>query len=115
MKPWKLQLKPFDVLNVNGVEKQDLIAVQPLPEGQIDITFKDEFTKGQRLTTLSHMQSVEVTNYVDGYKIVPVLHVPHKLDDRLVRFLLGSYGRILSLRDSHQPRFSWCLKWDQAI
>lgn len=88
----------FDILKSSGVVSKDLVAVQALPGRQYDITFQNVDIKRRKLGALSQHQGCELNDYVEEYKIVTVLHVPQELDDSIVRFVLGRYGKILGGR-----------------
>ncbi|XP_071851509.1 uncharacterized protein [Apostichopus japonicus] len=85
----------FQLLKKNGIETKDLVAVQSLPGRLYDVSFKSADIKNKYVKILSEEPEVVTNNYVENVKIITVLHVPYELDDNVVRFVLGRYGKVV--------------------
>ncbi|XP_071850628.1 zinc finger CCHC domain-containing protein 3-like [Apostichopus japonicus] len=99
----------FGVLKELGVLPADhLVAVQALPGQVFDVTFKTVEIRKQFWPSMSASCKFTATSYASNMKIVTVLHVPHELDDNVVRLALGRFGKVLGgrfLRYSEFPVF----------
>ncbi|PIK45403.1 putative zinc finger CCHC domain-containing protein 3-like [Apostichopus japonicus] len=89
----------FGVLKELGVLPADhLVAVQALPGQVFDVTFKTVEIRKQFWPSMSASCKFTATSYASNMKIVTVLHVPHELDDNVVRLALGRFGKVLGGR-----------------
>ncbi|XP_071851511.1 uncharacterized protein [Apostichopus japonicus] len=89
----------FEVLKRYLVSPAEhLTAVQSLPGGKFDVTFKSVEMKRKFWPVFREASDVTATAYTDAVKIVTVLHVPHELNDNAVRYVLGRYGKVFSGR-----------------
>ncbi|KAJ8018844.1 Zinc finger CCHC domain-containing protein 3 [Holothuria leucospilota] len=91
--------KVFDFLTRKGIDPGDhLLAVQGLPGHLWDITFKSVELRRKFWPVISDGECCSASVYTESTTLVTVLHVPHELDDNVVRYVLGRYGRVISGR-----------------
>ena len=96
----------FSVLKESGIDPSlHLTAVQNLPGKLWDITFKTVELKKKFWPTLSAGNGYTVSSYTSSATIVNVLHVPFELEDNVVRFVLGRYGKIVCGRFKTLPDY----------
>ena len=89
----------FDFLKEVGVDvAKDLIAVQGLPGKTWDITCKTVEIRRRLWAEVSTRESCIASMYPGSATVVNVLHVPHELNDNVVRYVLARYGKVLSGR-----------------
>lgn len=89
--------KVFEFLKANGVNPSvHLLAVQELPGRCWDITFTSVNWMWKFYPSLSSDNTYTVNTYTNSATtLVNVLFVPHELDDNVVRFVLGKYGKVV--------------------
>ncbi|KAJ8019455.1 Zinc finger CCHC domain-containing protein 3 [Holothuria leucospilota] len=86
----------FTVLKDCGIDPSlHLTAVQNLPGKLWDITFKSVELKKRFWPTLASGNGYTVNSYTSSATVVNVLHVPFELEDNVVRFVLGRYGKVI--------------------
>ncbi|KAJ8019456.1 Zinc finger CCHC domain-containing protein 3 [Holothuria leucospilota] len=86
----------FTVLKDCGIDPTlHLTAVQNLPGKLWDITFKSVELKKRFWPSLSSGNGYTVTSYTSSATVVNVLHVPFEVEDNVVRFVLGRYGKVV--------------------
>ena len=89
----------FDILKRCGVKPgEDLMAVQVLPGGKFDVTFRAVEVKERFMPSLIAEPEIDATSYANPVKVITVLHVPHEVDDNEVRFVLKRYGKVVAGR-----------------
>ncbi|KAJ8019501.1 hypothetical protein HOLleu_41125 [Holothuria leucospilota] len=94
----------FEFLTDRGVNvSQDLVAVQELTGKMWDITFKTVEAKRRVWPRICDADGCRVTSYNGSTTIVNVLFVPHELNDNVVRYILGRYGKVLCGRFKTYP------------
>ncbi|PIK37534.1 putative zinc finger CCHC domain-containing protein 3-like [Apostichopus japonicus] len=85
--------------------KKHLVTVQSLLKREFDVTFKTDDLKRQFMPVLCGLNGVTSTSYTYQVKIVTVLYVPFELDDNVVRFILGKYGKVCGSRFQEYREF----------
>jgi len=91
--------KVFEILIQKGVDPAtELIAVQELPGRLWDITFSSAEVKRRHWPTITNGTGYTASTYTSSATLVTVLHVPQELDDNVVRFVLGRYGKVINGR-----------------
>ena len=92
-------LSVIERLQALGISpKEHLDAVQTLFGRSFDITFRTEELKRQFTPVINGSEGATVTSYSDRIKIVNVIKVPFELNDNVVRYVLGNYGKVLEGR-----------------
>ena len=91
--------KVFDILKTKGVDPAiHLIAVQELPGRLFDVTFVSVEVKRRFWPAIAVGNGYTATSYTSSATLVTVLHIPHELDDNVVRYILGRYGKVINGR-----------------
>ena len=89
----------FEIMKSKGVDPAiPLLAVQELPGRLFDVTFKSINLKRSLWPVLSSGRGYTVSSYSSSTIVVTVLHVPHELEDSMVRYVLGKYGKVIAGR-----------------
>ncbi|PIK45398.1 putative zinc finger CCHC domain-containing protein 3-like [Apostichopus japonicus] len=92
----------FEILESVGATVASVLdAVQVLPNKSMDVTFKTVALKRAFVKVLRRLPSVVVEPYSNDYVVVTVLNVEHELNDNIVKFALGMYGKVVASR--------WCV------
>ena len=82
----------FQLLSEIGVLPTDhMIAIQQLPGHLCDITFMSKVIRQRFWPDVQ--KNFTATAYAEDVKIVTVLHVPHELDENVVRLVLGKFAK----------------------
>ncbi|KAJ8048946.1 Zinc finger CCHC domain-containing protein 3 [Holothuria leucospilota] len=85
----------FAFLESVNVKVEDLLAVQALPGKEFDVTFKSTLLRRTKWPAVAASNSATAESYFEDLKVVNVLHVPHELNDNVVRYVLGKYGKVV--------------------
>ena len=91
--------KVFEILKEKGVDiVSQLIAVQELPGRLWDVTFSSVEFKRKYWPAITNGTGYTASTYTSSATLVTVLHIPHELDDNVVRYILGRYGKVINGR-----------------
>ena len=87
--------KIFDVLKEKGVAPADLLGVQSLPGYKFDITFRSSELRRRFWPSFEYAAEFRAKSYASPHKIVSILHAPVDMQEDVIRYVLGKYGKVV--------------------